>query len=191
MTSAVWLIWRSSSKDGCRRPRRWRPRSRLLPVPPRAASPISTINWRCALLHHGYATSVEPLGGNCSARQREPGPITDTRCCEPFTTTDRCSPLPSAWSHLQPDWSLADTALCSLHHLVGAATTAAVRLMGLDPFEVQALAARLAPSLDGLATAAADVAASNAAAELPAGNSMLADILAEHHATWEVRLFAS
>ena len=34
-----------------------------------------------------------------------------------------------------------DAALCALHHLVGAITTAAVRLLGLDPFRVHALAA--------------------------------------------------
>ena len=84
-----------------------------------------------------------------------------------------------------------DAALCSLHHLVGAVTTAAVRLMGLDPYEVHALAARCAPRLEALAAVAADQAATCAAADLPAANSVLADILAEDHATWEVRLFAS
>ena len=84
-----------------------------------------------------------------------------------------------------------DAALCSFHHLVGAATTAAVRLMGLDPFEVHAVAARLAPRLDAMASVAAQLATTCQPAELPAANSMLADILAEHHATWEVRLFAS
>jgi urease accessory protein len=84
-----------------------------------------------------------------------------------------------------------DAALCSLHHLVGAATTAAVRLLGLDPFDVHALAARLAPTLDQIAAEAAHVAATSAPHELPAATSLLADILAQHHATWEVRLFAS
>ena len=84
-----------------------------------------------------------------------------------------------------------DAALCSLHHLIGAVTTGAVRLLGLDPFEVHALAARLGPRLDALADVAAEQAGSLAPADLPATNSMLADILAEHHATWEVRLFAS
>lgn len=84
-----------------------------------------------------------------------------------------------------------DAALCSLHHLIGAITTGAIRLLGLDPFEVHALAARLGPRLDALAAAAAEQAGSRTPADLPATNSMLADILAEHHATWEVRLFAS
>jgi urease accessory protein len=84
-----------------------------------------------------------------------------------------------------------DAALCSLHHLVGAVTTAAVRLLGLDPFEVHALAAGLALRLDDLAGEAARLAAVCAPGDLPAHTSVLADILAEHHATWEVRLFAS
>jgi urease accessory protein len=75
---------------------------------------------------------------------------------------------------------------------VGAVTTAAVRLIGLDPFGVHAVAARLAPRLDDLADAAASAAAAAAeGAPLPSTTSLLADILAEHHATWEVRLFAS
>ena len=84
-----------------------------------------------------------------------------------------------------------EAALCSLHHLVGAVTTAAIRILGLDPFEVHAVAAGLAPRIGGLAEVAALQAATRRAAELPATTSVLADILAEHHATWEVRLFAS
>jgi urease accessory protein len=84
-----------------------------------------------------------------------------------------------------------EAALCSLHHLVGAVTTAAVRLMGLDPFDVQALAAGLAARLDEIAAEAARQAAGCDSYDLPATTSVLADILAEHHATWEVRLFAS
>lgn len=84
-----------------------------------------------------------------------------------------------------------DAALCSLHHLVGAITTAAIRLLGLDPFDVHALAARVAPRLDEIAALAARQAATCTAGDLPATTSVVADILAEHHATWEVRLFAS
>jgi urease accessory protein len=84
------------------------------------------------------------------------------------------------------------TASCALHHLVSAATTAAVRLLGLDPFETAALAARSAPTLDDMATRCAqDAAACTTPRDLPADIGLLADIYAEHHATWEVRLFAS
>jgi urease accessory protein len=83
-----------------------------------------------------------------------------------------------------------EAALVSVHHLVGAVTTAAVRLIGLDPFDVQAVAARLAPLLDELAATAA-ITALDPPDSLPSFTSVLADILAEDHATWEVRLFAS
>ncbi|EHN78088.1 urease accessory protein, partial [Streptomyces coelicoflavus ZG0656] len=68
--------------------------------------------------------------------------------------------------------------------------TAAVRLLGLDPFAVHAVLARLAPDLDRLATAATGR-ADAPAAELPAYGAPSLDISAELHATWEVRLFAS
>lgn len=88
--------------------------------------------------------------------------------------------------------SPTEAALCSLHHLVGAITTAAVRLIGLDPFDVQALAADRADLLERLAADAAGAAvAFGRGRPLPSTTSLLADVLAEHHATWEVRLFAS
>lgn len=83
-----------------------------------------------------------------------------------------------------------DAALCALHHQIGAWTTAAIRLLGLDPFAVHAYAARLAPTLDRLAAQAAHM-ADRDPADLPSTSSPLGDILAEHHTTWEVRLFAS
>ena len=85
-----------------------------------------------------------------------------------------------------------DAALCSLHHLVGSATTAAVRLLGLDPFEVHALGRtprRRASTRWRRSQRTGRRPASPL--DLPATTSVLADILAEHHATWEVRLFAS
>ena len=83
-------------------------------------------------------------------------------------------------------------ALCALHHLVGAATTAAVRLLGLDPFEVTALAARAAPHVgDAARRAAREWTTWTTPADLPATVGLMADVYAEHHATWEVRLFAS
>ncbi|MCU1364565.1 MAG: ureF, partial [Ilumatobacteraceae bacterium] len=48
----------------------------------------------------------------------------------------------------------SEAALCELHHLVGSLTTAAVRLLGLDPFAIAATGARLAPELERLAEAA-------------------------------------
>jgi urease accessory protein len=68
--------------------------------------------------------------------------------------------------------------------------SAAVRLLGLDPFAVQGLLARLAPAVDECAVSAALVAAGPAAA-LPADAAPALDLLADFHLTAEVRLFAS
>lgn len=81
-------------------------------------------------------------------------------------------------------------ALVAAHDCVTGPATAAVRLLGLDPFEVHALLARLAEPI----AAVADTAARYATVEptdLPAHCAPLLDVSAEHHATWEVRLFAS
>lgn len=67
---------------------------------------------------------------------------------------------------------------------------ASVRLLGLDPFDVHALLARLAPEVVRVAAEGAKYAAA-AAADLPARAGYLLEISAEAHATWEVRLFAS
>jgi len=66
--------------------------------------------------------------------------------------------------------------------------SAAVRLLGLDPFAVQSMLARLAPSIDECAAAAAQASAPVA---LPADGAPALDLLADYHLTAEVRLFAS
>ncbi len=81
-------------------------------------------------------------------------------------------------------------ATAALHDAVAGPATSAVRLLGLDPFEVQAVLAGLTPRLDQLARKAADD-AGKPGADLPSPCSPLLDISAQHHATWEVRLFAS
>lgn len=86
--------------------------------------------------------------------------------------------------------SPAEAALCELHHMVGSLTSAGVRLLGLDPFEIAAFGAELVPELERLAALAATTADADPA-DLPADVSFLNDVLAEHHSTWEVRLFAS
>ena len=68
--------------------------------------------------------------------------------------------------------------------------SAAVRLLGLDPFAVQAMLARLAPGIDDCARNAAACAAMPPAA-LPADGAPALDLLADFHLTAEVRLFAS
>ncbi|WP_034592969.1 urease accessory protein UreF [Hamadaea tsunoensis] len=76
------------------------------------------------------------------------------------------------------------TALAAVHGVATATASAALRLLGLDPFAVQALLIRLAPELDALAAEAVK-------GDLARGAAPLTDLSAELHATWEVRLFAS
>jgi urease accessory protein len=65
-----------------------------------------------------------------------------------------------------------------------------VRLLGLDPFAAHAALARRGEQLDALAARAARH-ADTAPEDLPAPGAPLLDVSNEHHATWEVRLFAS
>ena len=83
-----------------------------------------------------------------------------------------------------------DAATASLHHLASAVATSALRLLGLDPFDVYSRLAALAPVIDEIASIAMSHARSSIDM-LPAASAPLIEILAEDHATWEVRLFAS
>jgi urease accessory protein len=89
----------------------------------------------------------------------------------------------------------ADAAALALHHLVGGACTAAVRLLGLDPLRVAALAAAAGRDAEPVAVAAAEVAAAAVAAAdpslLPTEGSPLTDVFAELHHRSEATLFAS
>jgi urease accessory protein len=68
--------------------------------------------------------------------------------------------------------------------------SAAVRLLGLDPFAVQAMLARLAADIDDCAASAAR-AAGQPPSSLPSDGAPAFDLLADFHLTAEVRLFAS
>ncbi|MGC5053475.1 urease accessory protein UreF [Micromonospora sp. DT48] len=81
-------------------------------------------------------------------------------------------------------------ATVAAHATVTGSASAAVRLLGLDPYQVQALLVRLADACDAVAARAAR-AAEEPPERLPAAAAPLADIHAEAHVTWEVRLFAS
>jgi len=86
-------------------------------------------------------------------------------------------------------------AALALHHLVGGASTAAVRLLGLDPLRVAAVAAGIARTADPVAAEAAALAVAAVAADdptlLPTEGSPLTDVLAELHRASEATLFAS
>ncbi|MFE7776893.1 urease accessory protein UreF [Streptomyces sp. NPDC057445] len=83
-----------------------------------------------------------------------------------------------------------DAAHCAVYETVSGPATAAVRLLGLDPFEATAVLARLAPDMDQVAERACTAARQGIDA-LPAASAPLLDITAEQHAAWPVRLFAS
>jgi urease accessory protein len=68
--------------------------------------------------------------------------------------------------------------------------SAAVRLLGLDPYGVHALLAGLAGDCDRVAAHAA-ARTDEPIDALPAAGAPLLDVGAEVHAAWEVRLFAS
>jgi urease accessory protein len=86
-------------------------------------------------------------------------------------------------------------ALLAVHHLLGGACSAAVRLLGLDPIAVAAVQARAAGSAEQMALAAT-AEASKAVAQrdtglLPSTGTPLPEVLAGLHARTEVTLFAS
>lgn len=86
--------------------------------------------------------------------------------------------------------SPAEAAAAAVYDAVAGPAMAAVRLLGLDPFAVHAVLARLGPELDAVAAGAA-AHAFRPPADLPAWSAPLLDLLAEQHMRWEVRLFAS
>ncbi|MCP2259552.1 urease accessory protein [Streptoalloteichus tenebrarius] len=87
----------------------------------------------------------------------------------------------------------AHAALVTAYLAVSGPAGAAVRLLGLDPFAVNAVLARLAPATERVAAEAARH-AGTAPADLPAPGSPALDLFAESHIRihrQEVRLFAS
>jgi urease accessory protein len=84
----------------------------------------------------------------------------------------------------------ADAAGIAAYTAVSGPASAAVRLLALDPVAVAAVVAALAPAVDDVAGRAAAY-AHCPAAELPAASAPLLDLLAEHHAAREDRLFDS
>jgi urease accessory protein len=81
-------------------------------------------------------------------------------------------------------------ALVAAYGSVSGSASAAVRMLGLDPYPVHGLLARLAAACDETADRAANV-AHLGVSDLPAASAPLLDISAEDHSAWEVRLFAS
>ncbi|WP_030339966.1 urease accessory protein UreF [Streptomyces sp. NRRL S-1022] len=87
-----------------------------------------------------------------------------------------------------------DAAHCAAYESVSGPATATVRLLSLDPFDATGVLARLAPELDRVADTAVEAArrvAVEGADALPAASAPLLEVMAEAHAAWPVRLFAS
>lgn len=72
-----------------------------------------------------------------------------------------------------------EAAAIAVHHLASAITTAAVRMLGLDPLAVAAVHAR---AVAGFTYSPGD---------LPALTTTLTEILAEDHGRWDARLFVA
>lgn len=88
------------------------------------------------------------------------------------------------------DLAPADAGRLSAYAAVTSPATAAVRLLGLDPFTVHGVVARVMTRAEPLVLAAATHAASPAFL-LPGGAAPLLEIGAELHRTREIRMFAS
>jgi urease accessory protein len=86
--------------------------------------------------------------------------------------------------------SVEQAALASSTGSISGPASAAVRLLGLDPYSVHAVLARLGSDCERIARQAT-LAADRPLRELPMASAPLLDISAADHATWEVRLFAS
>jgi urease accessory protein len=89
--------------------------------------------------------------------------------------------------------SPADAAELAAYQSVSGPASAAVRLLGLDPYAVTGLLMALAPELSAVATQAAAVALRPGTGfdDLPACSAAVLDEDAERHRFAEVRLFAS
>jgi urease accessory protein len=88
-----------------------------------------------------------------------------------------------------------DAAGCAVQGTLAVPAHAAIGLLGLDPYEVAGVLARLAPAADRIAaralTMARMAALKNDFGLLPALGVPLLDLAAEDHATWEVRRYAT
>lgn len=83
-----------------------------------------------------------------------------------------------------------DSARWAVYDAISGPASAAVRLLGLDPFQAWGAVATLLPEAEVIAAEAA-AGACRPLDALPSSSAPLLDIGAEHHAASEVRLFAS
>ena len=84
-----------------------------------------------------------------------------------------------------------EVAALSLHHAIATPTQAALRLLGLDPFAVAALAVDLAREAEAVAALATELGRTVPVDELPAASGPIVDLAACDHQRWDMRLFAT
>lgn len=83
-----------------------------------------------------------------------------------------------------------DAVALTCHHLAAAVTSAAVRLLGLDPIELAVVQARAARSTDAWHRHAVQWARADPC-DLPANGGSLTEILGEHHGALDARMFVA
>lgn len=86
--------------------------------------------------------------------------------------------------------SPAHAVALSCHHLTAAVTSAAIRLLGLDPIELAVIQARAGRSADAW-RGDAERWSTSTAAELPTTGGSLTEILGEHHGALDARMFVA
>jgi urease accessory protein len=155
--------------------------------------------WWAELASEWAARTVSPAL-RAAGRAQGRGLVRAARSCWPHPVLDG---LAAALPDGAP-WPLALGAAgfaagCPVEQLTLVAAAAAVtapawattRLLGTDPFRVGATLAGLAGVIDEVARDALRLTAGVPYRELPASSAPLLDLGAQHHADWEVRLFAS
>jgi urease accessory protein len=177
---------------------------------------LHTAGLTAAAIAAAAACGMDPLALDAAAQARTPSPalratsrklgrqlIRAARSAWPSPALDALAAALPRGAHHSVVLGLAascagltphDAAQVALHESLTGPATAAVRLLSLDPFVVGAVLARLAPESDRVANtaaAAAERALHDGVDALPAASAPLLDLLAERHAHWEVRLFAS
>ena len=84
----------------------------------------------------------------------------------------------------------SDAVALSCHHLAAAVTSAAIRLLGLDPIELAVVQARAGRQADRYQAEAATWSTAPAA-DLPAWGGSLTEILGEYHGALDARMFVA
>ncbi|WP_338675095.1 urease accessory UreF family protein [Streptomyces sp. SCSIO 30461] len=173
---------------------------------------LHTTGLTAAALAAAAADGLDPLALDAAADARTPSPVLRTtarrlgrqlmraaRAVWPSPELDALAAARPRGAHQPVVLGLTaraagltgwDAAHCAVYEAVSGPASAAVRLLGLDPFEATAVLARLAPAIDQV-TDRATAAARQGIDSLPAASAPLLDITAEQHAAWPVRLFAS